>query len=89
MDYNLAKGISEMSDDNLVASYALCKSALDEVKEEFGYIEMLITQRLEERGASIMRGEEFNVESTQKIEYDYNILSQLREYFSADELSFC
>jgi len=89
MNYSQAEEISAMNDEELVATYTLKKSELEGLKTEFGYIEMLITQRLEERGASVMRGEKFNVESTQKIEYDKNILALLREHFSADELGFC
>ena len=89
MNYSQAEEISAMNDEELVATYTLKKSELEGLKTEFGYIEMLITQRLEERGASVMRGEKFNIESTQKIEYDKNVLAFLREHFSADELSFC
>ena len=86
MDYELARKIREKTDAELIQYLADNREYLQTLRDIIGITEMEITSRLENRNATIMRGENKTVEISSKTEWDKSKLSQLREMFSPDEL---
>ena len=86
MDYELARKIREKTDAELIEYLADNREYLQTLRDIIGITEMEITGRLENRNATIMRGENKTVEISSKTEWDKSKLSQLREMFSPDEL---
>ena len=86
MDYELARKIREKTDAELIQYLADNREYLQTLRDIIGITEMEITSRLENRNATIMRGEKKTVEISSKVDWDKSKLSQLREMFSPDEL---
>ena len=86
MDYELARKIREKTDAELIQYLADNREYLQTLRDIIGIKEMEITSRLENRNATIMRGENKTVEISSKVDWDKSKLSQLREMFSPDEL---
>ena len=86
MDYELARKIREKTDAELIEYLADNREYLQTLRDIIGITEMEITGRLENRNATIMRGENKTVEISSKVDWDKSKLSQLREMFSPDEL---
>ena len=86
MDYELARKIREKTDAELIQYLADNREYLQTLRDIIGITEMEITSRLENRNATIMRGENKTVEISSKVDWDKSKLSQLREMFSPDEL---
>jgi ribosome-interacting GTPase 1 len=86
MDYELARRIREKTDAELIEYLDDNRKYLQTLRDIIGITEMEITSRLESRNATIMRGDNKEVEISSKTEWDISKLSQLREMFSPDEL---
>lgn len=86
MDYELARKIREKTDAELIQYLADNREYLQTLRDIIGITEMEITGRLENRNATVMRGENKEVEISSKVDWDKSKLSQLREMFSPDEL---
>ena len=88
MDFEIAERIQSLADSELIESLVEAKSTLKTAQDTVGYIEMLIIQRMEERGASRMRGAFHDVEGTAPTkDWDNSVLAQLREFYSPEDLS--
>ena len=86
MDYELARKIREKTAAELIQYLADNREYLQTLRDIIGITEMEITSRLENRNATIMRGENKTVEISSKVDWDKSKLSQLREMFSPDAL---
>ena len=52
MNYEIAQMLNELDNEQLVDAFLGSESALSQARDTYSYIEMLITQRMEESGAS-------------------------------------
>ena len=86
MDYELARKIREKTDAELIQYLADNREYLQTLRDIIGITEMEITGRLENRNATVMRGDNKEVEISSQVDWDKSKLSQLREMFSPDEL---
>ena len=86
MDYELARRIREKTDAELIEYLADNREFLQTLRDIIGITEMEITGRLENRNATVMRGDNKEVEISSKTEWDKTKLIPLREMFSPDEL---
>ena len=86
MDQEHQERLINMNDEELIEEFAHVAAVSDEFRVQIGFMRMLITQRMENNNATVMRGSEHNVVGTTKTEYDYSILASLREYLDPEEL---
>ena len=87
MDFEIAERISGLPDSELIESLIEAKETLKTARSTVSYVEMLLIQRMEARGASRLRGLLHDVEGGAKTaDWDYSKLAQLREFYSAEEL---
>ena len=75
-----------LNDEDLVEEFARVVQEFEQIRDQLGIIRMLLTQRMEGTGATVMRGTLHNVVGTVKSDYDYSILARLREFLDPDEL---
>lgn len=88
MSYSLeeVREVEKLNDEDLVEEFARVAQEFEEIRAHLGFIRMLLTQRMEATGATVMRGTLHNVVGTIKSDYDYSILARLREFLDPDEL---
>ena len=80
------KELENWNDEDLVEEFARVSQIVKQERDHLGYIQMLITQRMEESGATVMAGKLHNIEGTIRTEYDYSILANIRERLDPDDL---
>lgn len=87
MDFEIAERMNGLPDSELVETLIEAKETLKTARDTVSYVEMLIIQRMEARGASRLRGTLHDVEGVAKTaDWDYSILARLRELYSPEEL---
>lgn len=86
MEFEKLAELADWTDEDLVEEFARVTQIVKQERDHLGYIQMLITQRMEENGATVMPGKLHDIEGTVRTEYDYSILAKIRERLDPDDL---
>jgi len=82
----LKKRLEYLNDEELIVEFVRVMEEFKQVRDHLDYLRMILTQRMEATGATVMRGTLHNIIGTIRSDYDYSILAKLREYLDPDEL---
>jgi len=78
--------LESWNDEDLVEEFARVSQIVKDTRDRLGYIQMIITRRMEKIGATVMPGHLHDIEGTVRTEYDYSILAKIRERLDPDDL---
>ena len=81
-----AQGVSDLSLEEMVEEMVEARDALKTAQEAVYYVERAVTERMQERGATVVKTVDGEATLTTPVTYDYGILSGLREITGPDDL---